>query len=111
MSTYVQSASSRPTARDLLNLLHSLEMTNPKALDKHIGWWDSEMGEYMPWDGRLEIKDDIVGLDQFASDAVKQAYAVEAERRRREYLASPPVVARSAEVERARVQGLLPPGA
>jgi hypothetical protein len=110
MSTYVQSESSRPTARDLLNLLHLMEFENPRALDKQIGFWDTEMEDFDRWYGVLIVRDDVIGLTSDYSDAAKEEY----NRQRRRMLederwkGAPVDPNERPEVAEAREKGLLP---
>jgi hypothetical protein len=107
MNTYVQSGSSSPTARDLLNLLHAMELEDPKKLDKPLCYWDGDYG-WTNWGGKLEIgeNDDhepSINLCFDNSDVVDNRIRAEREKRR---LANPVPV--DLEVKRARDQGLLP---
>jgi hypothetical protein len=72
MSTYVQSASSSPTARDLLELLTKMKEEG-KDLDKPFMYWDGEYG-YTRWEGELELDaegEQNICLSYDPNDAVK----------------------------------------
>jgi hypothetical protein len=112
MSTYVQSASSSPTARDLLTLLQSL---SEEDLDKPVGCWDNEYGDYDNWMGMLEVTDEEVGISYEMSDAKKVEWDKQrrdaAARLQAERMTDPAYLSHSAEIDAAREAGLLPPGA
>jgi hypothetical protein len=107
MGTFVQSASSHPSARDLLNLLHVMELEDPSQLDKPLCYWDGDYG-WTNWGGKLEIydnapNDERICLSFYDSDVVANRIRVEREKHR---LANPvPVDPR---VTKAREAGLLP---
>lgn len=113
MTTSVQSASSHPTARDLLNIL--LYRLDDEDLDKHIGF-DDEDG-YVPWLGRLEIDEEngAIWLSYEPSDVIYAQQVADrkaAEAERLAYEAQlPERVDHDEKVRAARDAGLLPPGA
>jgi len=108
MTTYVQSASLHPTARDLLNLLVGMQFEDSAALDRHIGYFDPDYGEYTLWEGKLEIEDGQINLSWMPSDVIKAEF----DKARRLAEANAPVDPRTVdhrrEVEEARSKGLLP---
>jgi hypothetical protein len=107
MRTFVQSASSHPSARDLLNLLHVMELEDPSQLEKPLCYWDGDYG-WTNWGGKLEIgeNDDhepSINLSFDDSDVVANRIRVEREKHR---LANPVPV--DPKVKEAREAGLLP---
>jgi hypothetical protein len=112
MSTYAESESSSPTARDLLELLKKIEEKDPKWLDQPVCTWDEEVG-YTAWLGVLELdEEDGIRISYEPNDVIKAEYARmrdQAQRAaREEYLRLPEGRARTKELEEARRQGLLP---
>jgi hypothetical protein len=118
MTTSVQSASSHPTARDLLILLDEIGKKNPRLLDREIGTFDTEYESYDIWHGVLDLDDDVIGISLDMSDAVKAEWAKQrkelddalAAERELEMQNKAPVDL-SDPVQAAREAGLLPPGA
>jgi hypothetical protein len=119
MTTSVQSASSNPSARDLLNLLHSMELEDPTSLDKPVFYWDGDYG-WTEWVGVLETDIDEegnqgIGISYNCSDAVKVKTARQLELAREAQAAEealrPERVDHDERVRAAREQDLLPPGA
>ena len=110
MTSYVQSASSSPTARDLLDLLKGL---TDDDLAKPVAYWDED--GYTEWHGVVEVVDDEVRVSYDYNDASKAEF--EAIRRANEAarlaerMDSDDYKLRAAELEALRQQGLLPPGA
>src|SRR5260370_16887020 len=77
MSTYVQSESSDPTARDLLNLLHMMELEG-KDLNVPLFYNEDDDGNgtfYVAWMGLLELNDDGVCLTYDPNHAIKPDHA------------------------------------
>jgi len=117
MTTFVQSGSLQPTARDLLNLLHAMELEDPRSLDKPVGTYDSEYEDYDRWQGKLDIEDDMICLSCCPSKVVEEEHremrrVAEAERLAHDVeLRNRGPVDLSDPVQAAREAGLLPPGA
>ncbi len=112
MSTYVQSESSDPTARDLLNLLHMMELEG-KDLNVPLFYNEDDDGNgtfYVAWMGLLELNDDGVCLSYEPNDAIKAEHArlrQQAELEEANWRAAHPTPV-DIERERLRREGLLP---
>jgi hypothetical protein len=87
-----------------------MELEDPTSLDKPIGTFVEDYGDYSYWQGKLEIDNDQIGLSPFPSDVV-------AEVQHKAYEAAKLVPVElnayqqrhSDEIEEARSKGILPP--
>lgn len=106
-----QVRSSEPTARDLLNLLHEIEMGNPSVLDMPLCWPDED--GMTSWMGVLEVdyEEKEIRLCWDLNDVIRHEMRVRQEAQLEARRNTPVALAHSKVVDDARCQGLLPPGA